>query len=249
MAHAKTARAGDSPPIFSRGEPSRRALLIAGAAVFGEKGLEGATTREIAGRAQQNIAAIAYYFGSKEGLYLAIAREIGIEISQRLGPLVEAAAQLRSPTDAAAAMELLKRILTTMIGTMLTAEESTTIAHFIVREQQHPSAAFDLFYEGGMRRVHETITQLLAVALGLPVRDRSTVLRAHAVLGQVLGFRVARAAILRRTGWKRIGRAEAEQIADAVIAGLDLMFAGAARSARRGAAVARRGRRGKEPQQ
>ncbi|MGH8239697.1 MAG: CerR family C-terminal domain-containing protein, partial [Steroidobacteraceae bacterium] len=107
------------------------------------------------------------------------------------------------------------------------------------REQQHPSAAFDLFYEGGMRRVHETVTALLTAALGLPPNRLSTVLRAHALLGEVLGFRVARAAILRRTGWKRIGRAEAEQIADAVIAGVDLMFAGAASRSRSARAAAR----------
>ncbi|MGH8240659.1 MAG: TetR family transcriptional regulator, partial [Steroidobacteraceae bacterium] len=136
MPRAKPLPGSDSAEIFSRGEPSRRALLIAGATVFGEKGLDGATTREIAARAGQNISAIAYYFGGKQGLYLAIAREIGVEISQRLGPIADAAAH--EQPDAAAAMELLKRVLTIMIRTMLIAEGSAAIAHFIVREQQHP---------------------------------------------------------------------------------------------------------------
>ena len=53
----------------ARGEQTRRQLLAAATELFGECGLQGATTRDIAQRAGQNIAAITYYFSSKEGLY------------------------------------------------------------------------------------------------------------------------------------------------------------------------------------
>ncbi len=59
-----------------RGEQAKQQLLEAALEIFGKSGLTGATTREIALRAQQNIAAIAYYFGSKEGLYQAVAQYI-----------------------------------------------------------------------------------------------------------------------------------------------------------------------------
>lgn len=55
----------------SRRDAARRSLLYAAIEVFGDKGLKGASVREIARKAGQNIAAIAYYFGSKEGLYHA----------------------------------------------------------------------------------------------------------------------------------------------------------------------------------
>ena len=63
---------------LGRGAQSRLGLLRAAAEVFGESSLESATTREIAQRANQNIAAIAYYFGGKEGLrlYVAVAEHI-----------------------------------------------------------------------------------------------------------------------------------------------------------------------------
>lgn len=214
-----------TPLLSDRGEPARQALLMAGASVFGEKGLAGATTREIAAKAGQNISAIKYYFESKEGLYLAIAGAIGEEIGTRVGRVstnMMAKGAVPSPREA---MNGLKQVVSVMTHTILSGE-MPAISQFIVREQQKPTAAFDLIYEGGMRGAHETITSLIAIAFGLPRRSTEAVLRAHAVMGQVLGFRVAHAALLRRTGWSAVGPKETAAVVDAVLAGLELMFAG-----------------------
>lgn len=59
----------------TKGEQAKNQLIAAALAQFGEYGLH-ATTRDIAAQAGQNIAAITYYFGSKEDLYLACAQWI-----------------------------------------------------------------------------------------------------------------------------------------------------------------------------
>lgn len=56
-------------------ERSRKALLEAALEEFSAKGFAGARVAEIAGRAGVNKQLINYYFGSKEGLYLAVQRE------------------------------------------------------------------------------------------------------------------------------------------------------------------------------
>src|SRR5258708_3207032 len=48
----------------------RERLLTAAGELFAEKGLDGATVREIKDRAGVNIAAINYYFRDKENLYI-----------------------------------------------------------------------------------------------------------------------------------------------------------------------------------
>lgn len=213
------------PLLGERGEPARRALLMAGAQIFGEKGLEGATTREIAAKAGQNISAINYYFESKEGLYLAIARAISEEMGMRIGRFsADLAARDRKPTPREA-MNLLKRVISVMAHTML-MDDFPAIAQFMVREQQNPTPAFDVIYEGGMRGTHEMLTELMTIAFGLPRDSTDAVLRAHAVLGQVLGFRVAHATLLRRTGWVSVGAKEIDAVVNAICAGLELMFAG-----------------------
>lgn len=52
----------------------RHRLLLAAEEVFGEKGFASATIREITERAGANVAAINYYFGDKERLYLEAVR-------------------------------------------------------------------------------------------------------------------------------------------------------------------------------
>jgi AcrR family transcriptional regulator len=52
-------------------DATRRDLLEAAAALFDERGFDGATVRDIGDRAGVDPALIARYFGGKEGLYLA----------------------------------------------------------------------------------------------------------------------------------------------------------------------------------
>ncbi|KHG49154.1 transcriptional regulator, TetR family [Enterobacter hormaechei subsp. xiangfangensis] len=57
----------NTTPTTTKGEQAKSQLIAAALAQFGEYGLH-ATTRDIAAQAGQNIAAITYYFGSKEDL-------------------------------------------------------------------------------------------------------------------------------------------------------------------------------------
>jgi AcrR family transcriptional regulator len=56
-------------------ERTRADILEVAAAEFGEKGLAGARIDEIAAATQTSKRMIYYYFGSKEGLYLAVLEE------------------------------------------------------------------------------------------------------------------------------------------------------------------------------
>ena len=56
-------------------ERTKANILEVAAAEFGEKGLAGARIDEIAALTQTSKRMIYYYFGSKEGLYLAVLEE------------------------------------------------------------------------------------------------------------------------------------------------------------------------------
>lgn len=199
-----------------RGAQARQALVHAAVEVFGESGLEAATTRQIAQRAGQNIAAIAYYFGGKEGLYLAVVEHIVEVVLARIGPLMdEIEVFLRRDRPAAQrCLGYLQRLLELAIATNPSMLPLTGI---IVREQTHPTRAFSVLYDGCLERLQRLGAALVRAYAGERVGETESVVRFHALLGQALAFRFARETVLRRAGWKDVGAAEEAVIRSVVI--------------------------------
>lgn len=104
----------------SRGELTRMALLEAALFFFGERGYEGAGTRDIASKAGCNQGLIAFHFGGKEGLYnaaLSIAFEnLGTIIQPMTRRLREALAAGGGTASLRAVLE--KEITATLLALM-----------------------------------------------------------------------------------------------------------------------------------
>lgn len=68
-------------------EATKDALLTAGAALFADRGFDGATLDLIARKARVNKAMVNYHFGGKKGLYTAILGAAFSSLEDRLGML------------------------------------------------------------------------------------------------------------------------------------------------------------------
>jgi TetR/AcrR family transcriptional regulator, regulator of cefoperazone and chloramphenicol sensitivity len=180
------------------GSGAQERLLQAGMDIFGKHGYDGATTRMIARQAGTNIAAIPYYFNGKEGLYKAVVSHIVDLIAAQLEDTRREIAN-RSFNGLEAkeeAIELLEKLVTRFIRFMVGSPEAPRISRIILREQMYPTAAYDIIFSGFMGNVLEASARLIMVITG----DRSqrvAKLRAMAIVGQVLAFRVARETIVR----------------------------------------------------
>ena len=182
-------------------------LLNAAIDQFGRYGLDGASTRRIAAAAGVPMSQITYHFGGKAGLYLAAARHIAAEIGARVGTHWEAPQPADSNDPCEAVLTLLDRFAQTLLS-----PDVTTWALFIVREQLRPTAAFDELFVRTMGPALERLSALLIAASSgrcTPARAR---IKAIALVGQVLVFRLARAAVLRSTGWRDVGSRESSTI-------------------------------------
>ena len=210
---------------LGRGAQARLSLVRAAVEVFGESGLEAATTREIAQRARQNIAAIAYYFGGKEGLYLAVAEHIVEVIMAHVGPVMdEVEAFLAQPRRSQQrSLDYIRRLLALSIGTNQTMIPVTGI---IVREQTHPTKAFSILYDGCLERLQRLGAGLIRAYIGNGPSEKECIVRFHAMLGEALAFRFARETILRRAGWKDVGAAEETVVRNVVTQHAELILRG-----------------------
>ncbi len=192
-------------------DTTREALIAAALDLFGEKGFDGTSTREIAARAKANSAMIAYYFGSKEGLRRACAEWIVGKIGTIANSVPQPAPEKLNRDTAAAALE---SIIRAMVGFMLTGRDPEALASFMLREMSHPSSALDVIYGDMMRPLHMRLCQLWGKATGADPESPDTRLAVFAAIGQVMYFRIAREVVTRRMGWQDIGSGEVSQITD-----------------------------------
>lgn len=199
-----------------RGDATREALVSAAIAVFGRDGFHAASTRAIAEAAGVQQALIGYHFGGKEGIYLAVFEHIARRVRELLGPVADAVEQAlaSSPAGAKSAKKaglrdhhlgLLLRMIDSAIALMV-RDESALWAQLIVREQREPTQAFEVLYEGFMGRLLGLLTRLVRSMRGGDEPDAR--LSVILILGQMLGFRVGRAGVLRHLGWSTIGDRE-----------------------------------------
>ncbi len=191
-------------------EQTRQALVHAGLKLFGEKGFDGTSTRELAAAANANIGSIAYHFGSKEGLRSACADFI---VETMKGMASQALASAGEPANADAARQQLLAALERLVAFMVASPEAGIIVQFILRELSHPTAALDIIYEGVFEPTHRRLCRIWAAATGEEAESERTKIAVFTMIGQIVYFRIGRAAVLRRMGWNDIGTPEASAIA------------------------------------
>ncbi len=202
-------------------DATRQRLLEIAIERFGRHGLDGTGTRAIASAAGVPMSAITYHFGGKEELYLECARHLAKEMSERMAAQVAA----RQARDGAAAESDDPRAgLLQLIGdfaSIMMRDDVAPIARFVVREQMEPTPAFRLLFEGAMQPQLEKIQGFLRRIAGPGPTAEELRVRSVALLGQVIVFRVARAMLMRVTGWRRVGEQETERIRKIVVAHTD----------------------------
>lgn len=209
------------PP--SNADQTRLALLHAGLRLFGRQGFDGTSTREIAAAAKANIGSIAYHFGGKEGLHLACADFI-VDAMRRVA--ADALAGEAVAGQGADTLRLrLHRTAERMVGFFVASPEAGDIAQFVMRQLAMPGPALDRVYSGVFEPIHRRLCGLWEEATGMPAEDEATRLAVFTLIGQVVYFRIAREAVLRRMGWDTIGPEEAAAITAIVNRNIDAMLA------------------------
>lgn len=183
-------------------EPTREALVREAMRLFGQKGFDGASTREIANAAGTNVASIAYHFGGKAGLHKACGLAIAKMMADASG---QAGLQSGSvPDSREAILATLSVILKRMSQFLFSGKQSELVVPFILREMAQPGEAFDAIYSGMMEPMHRRLCALWAAATGGDPDSDDVKLTVFSMLGQLLYFRIGQMAVARRLGRERL---------------------------------------------
>lgn len=205
-------------------DQTRTALIRTALKLFGRDGFDGTSTRAIAAEANANIGSIAYHFGGKEGLRSACAEHI-VSSMETMSTQVLAAAPNPAALTTEAARGLLRYVIETMATFMLGKPDSAEFVPFVLRELSQPTAALDVIYNGMFAPMHGKLCEVWAAATGDDPLSPATRLSVFTLIGQVVYFRIAHEAVVRRMDWESLGPAEAAAVTNIVTRNLDAIFA------------------------
>ena len=198
-----------------RGIDARQKLIDAGLKIYSETGYEGASTRKLASTAGVNIAAIPYYFGSKEGLYLAVIDNIieyyQTHLGEELAEIREALANEK--TTRAEYCALLDGFIRRLVHFVLQeGSECSRISKIYMREQLDPTSGFDLLFKGFIKEMRGTLELLVAAILEGDAQSTAIKLIVETLIGQVAIFKSSRVTVLHNMGWKNYGETRIDEI-------------------------------------
>lgn len=204
-----------------KGEETRRRILDAALTEFGVFGFAGTSTRRIAELAAVNLPALGYYFGGKQGLYMACAREIVGEYQARMQTLqtaVRHALDDGMPPEAARAS--LRAVLRALVDVQIGAQRSAVWLAFVQREISEQGPAFRLLFDNLWEPGVDLAADLISRIRSELSRSEAARLRALLLVSSLAAFGVARPIALEYLEWpaldpaavNRIKRAFDEQI-------------------------------------
>jgi AcrR family transcriptional regulator len=190
---------------YARGEETRARIVAAALKLFGERGFEGASTRDIATAAGVNAPALQYYFDNKEGVYLACVEHIVARLSDYLQEVTERGEQaLARDADDEELIEVFCAIQARLAEFMFTVKDTDGWRLFMARLQsgEGPPASFEIFHQGRLKKRLSVVTSTIVGRLsGHPADDEETLIRTMTLTGQVTVFQFAPRSFLARLNW------------------------------------------------
>ncbi len=144
---------------------TRERLLEAACAAFADKGFRDATVADICGRADANIAAVNYHFGSKEQLYVEAWRHAHRAVLSAFPP------DGGVPPDAPPEQRLRGRIRSLVLSTLGPRDEAFQI---MALEMAHPTGLLGQVFRESIRPLRALTETIVAELLG-PEADEASV--------------------------------------------------------------------------
>jgi AcrR family transcriptional regulator len=164
-------------------DTTRERIADAAGEIFAERGFDGTTVRDICQRAGANIAAVNYYFGDKQRLYVeAVVRAHRWRMEQ---------ARLPEWTNDTPAETKLADFITTFIRRVRTGPEDTWHTKLMMREMANPTAACAELVQSSIRPQFDMLLAILRELFPADTSAEQLRLTGFSIVGQCLFYHLA----------------------------------------------------------
>jgi AcrR family transcriptional regulator len=235
MSEAASTRQGIKPipapggargPGRPGGEESRARIVEAAGRLFGERGFDGVSVRELARSARVNGAAINYHFGGKEGLYHAVLRRLIDDTEPMFTPMVarlrDGAERAKGDSDALAA--LIDIFVAGILSTVLSGANFRWQIPIMLREFQDPSKEFPMLVRERIDPLHDALCAVVGAATGKSAEAAETRLLTANIVGQCMMFGAARGVVFTRLDWEEYTPERIELIIETMVPRIQAML-------------------------
>lgn len=183
-------------------EQTRARLLDAAREAFSQHGFQGATVREICRRAEANVAAVNYHFGSKDGLLVEALNFAPLKAMQLANAKADACPEAR-----------LRLFIRDFMLMLLDETNGSLPCRIMARELADPTPALDKIVREAIAPLHEFLGKLVREIAGDGVAEAELRRCLHSILGQCLYYRHSHPVLQRLHPRLRYSLEEIEAIA------------------------------------
>ena len=176
---------------------SRERLLDEAETLFAEKGFHAVTVREITKAAHCNLAAVNYYFGNKQQLYLEVFRARWLPRSTKVQTCFKDALSAHDGTSLTGIVHALAEAI---LKGPLTDDERLRHSQLMIREMTMPGLATDLLVDEVIKPFFGELAGLLRPFLPEGIETERMMLNILSIFAMVIYFNFARLPIMRVTG-------------------------------------------------
>ena len=159
-------------------DQTRTRLLNAARGAFAQHGFQGTTVREICRRAEANVAAVNYHFGSKDGLLAEALNFAPLKALQQANVRAGDCPEMR-----------LRLFIRDFMLMLLDENNASTQCRIMARELADPTPALDKIVHEAIAPLHEFMGKLVSEIAGVEIGELELRRCVLSIFGQCLFYR------------------------------------------------------------
>ncbi|MEM6460398.1 MAG: CerR family C-terminal domain-containing protein [Pseudomonadota bacterium] len=203
--------------LDNRTEATKQALLDAALKLFGDKGYENTSVRDLVSEAGVNLASINYHFGGKEGLRYATIDYLASKFKSE-GPgevLSHLSKEKVAKMSADEARTTLREVMRASFIRATKNDCGDIKSRYIQRELIQGGKTTDLFYEKIFSIQFDLMRALVSRITGDEPGSEMARIRAVHLIAQSVFLNVARPLVLKALDWESYTEDKSHIVADA----------------------------------
>ena len=181
---------------------SKSKLLWSAFEEFAKNGFSGASTRDIAAKANINISSILYYFGGKKGIYTAALKKIVDTVNEMTAELNSRYTEIIEKQDSKAARVLLKEMTQSFLNILCSDNISTNVKKVFLSEYSSPTDEFNILYNELIRPVHDRMSNLLHLGCNQKIDMKTCYFYIFPLFSQLFVFASRKESICKLMEWE-----------------------------------------------